>query len=124
MESKRRIDPEDIHVAKRVRARRLELGMTQHEISERLGITYQQLQKYETAQNRISSGRLFKIASLLQVSPSWFFEGLPTENSPAEPSEISSVTWLRLGAKIARLPPDIRQSYIEFGRSLSRSFQD
>jgi transcriptional regulator with XRE-family HTH domain len=67
----------DRHVAARIRARRLELGMVQEALGEALGVTFQQVQKYEKGTNRISAGRLFEIANLFEVEVSYFFEGLP-----------------------------------------------
>jgi transcriptional regulator with XRE-family HTH domain len=69
--------PVDRHVAARIRARRLELGMVQEALGEALGVTFQQVQKYEKGTNRISAGRLFEIANLFEVEVSYFFEGLP-----------------------------------------------
>jgi transcriptional regulator with XRE-family HTH domain len=52
--------------------------MTQERLGEALGVTFQQVQKYEKGANRLSAGRLFRIANLLEVEVSYFFEGLPT----------------------------------------------
>src|SRR3954470_10930894 len=73
----------DRHVARRIRERRLALGLTQQQVAELIGITYQQAHKYETGINRISAGRLFAIAQVLGVKPGYFFEGLGT-GRPAE----------------------------------------
>lgn len=66
----------DRHVANRLRQRRLELGLTQQKLALAVGLSYQQIQKYETAVNRIGAGRLFCIAAALDVRPSYFFAGL------------------------------------------------
>jgi transcriptional regulator with XRE-family HTH domain len=66
----------DEHVGERIRQRRTVLGLTQEQLSQSLNISYQQLQKYETAANRVSAGRLFEIASKLDVDVSFFFDGL------------------------------------------------
>lgn len=68
--------PVDIHVGKRVRHRRWMVGMTQQQLGERVGIKFQQIQKYETGMNRISASRLWDIAEVLGVPISFFFEGL------------------------------------------------
>lgn len=68
--------PVDVHVGKRVRHRRWMVGMTQQQLGERVGIKFQQIQKYETGMNRISASRLWDIASALDVPISFFFEGL------------------------------------------------
>ena len=76
----------DRHIGTRVRARRVMLGLTQLELAELVGVTYQQAHKYENGANRIAVGRLFAIAQALGVAPAHFFEGLRRER-PAEPQE-------------------------------------
>ncbi len=68
--------PVDVHVGQRVRQRRWMMGMTQQALAERVGIKFQQIQKYETGTNRISASRLWDIAAALEVPVSFFFEGL------------------------------------------------
>lgn len=68
--------PVDVHVGARIRQRRLMLGMTQQALASRLGVTFQQLQKYEMGNNRVSASRLWDIARLMDVPISDFFEGL------------------------------------------------
>jgi Predicted transcriptional regulators len=70
--------PVDVHVGKRVRHRRWMVGMTQQQLAERVGIKFQQIQKYETGMNRVSASRLYEIATALGVPVSFFFEGLGT----------------------------------------------
>ena len=67
--------PIDTHVGMRVRERRVELGIGQERLARELGITFQQVQKYESGANRVSASRLFRIAKILQVKPPFFFEG-------------------------------------------------
>jgi transcriptional regulator with XRE-family HTH domain len=67
-------DGVDAHVGERIRKRRTELGLTQEELGSGLGISYQQIQKYETGANRISAGRLFEIATALDIGIAYFFE--------------------------------------------------
>ncbi len=66
----------DQHVGERIRQRRTLLGFTQEQLAEALGISYQQVQKYETGANRVSAGRLFQIARRLDVDVAHFFEGI------------------------------------------------
>jgi transcriptional regulator with XRE-family HTH domain len=66
----------DRHVGMRIRERRLMLGLSQQQLARLIGVTYQQAHKYERGLNRISAGRLFEIAQVLQVPISWFFEGI------------------------------------------------
>ncbi|MFP3943805.1 MAG: helix-turn-helix domain-containing protein [Alphaproteobacteria bacterium] len=70
----------DEYVGERIRQRRAMLGLTQEQLAETLGISYQQVQKYETGANRVSAGRLYEIAQTLETDVSHFFEGL--EESP------------------------------------------
>jgi transcriptional regulator with XRE-family HTH domain len=66
----------DVHVGARIRQRRFLLGMTQQSLAANIGVTFQQLQKYEMGANRVSASRLWDIARLLEVPVSFFFEGL------------------------------------------------
>ena len=71
--------PVDQHVGKRVRHRRWMIGMTQQQLADKVGIKFQQIQKYETGMNRISASRLWDIAEALDVPVNFFFEGLDEE---------------------------------------------
>jgi transcriptional regulator with XRE-family HTH domain len=74
----------DLHVGLMVRKRRAELGMTQNDLAQVLGLSYQQVQKYEAGANRISAGKLYELASLLKTDVAWFYEGLdPSSKAPA-----------------------------------------
>jgi transcriptional regulator with XRE-family HTH domain len=84
MVSKKQPNPIDIHVGSRVRLRRMMLGMSQEKLGENLGITFQQIQKYEKGTNRIGASRLQHIARVLAVPVAFFFEGAPGLNA-AEP---------------------------------------
>jgi transcriptional regulator with XRE-family HTH domain len=68
--------PVDSHVGQRVRQRRWLLGMTQQHLDEKVGIKFQQIQKYETGTNRVSSSRLWDISEVMDVPVSFSFEGL------------------------------------------------
>jgi transcriptional regulator with XRE-family HTH domain len=75
--------PVDVHVGKRVRHRRWMVGMTQQQLAEKVGIKFQQIQKYETGMNRISASRLWDIADALGAPVSFFFDGLDeSEQAP------------------------------------------
>lgn len=71
----------DILVGKRIRARRLAIGMSQAELGRAVGVKFQQIQKYETAFNRVSASRLWAIADALGVQVVQFFEGILPESS-------------------------------------------
>lgn len=72
----------DIHVGQRVKARRIELGMSQTDLGKLIGITFQQLQKNERGVNRFSASRLHETARALDVPVAYFFEGLPQSAPP------------------------------------------
>lgn len=76
VENKKKPNPVDIHVGSRVRLRRTMLGMSQEKLGESLGITFQQIQKYEKGSNRIGASRLQRISEVLNVPVSYFFEDL------------------------------------------------
>ena len=71
-------NPIDCHVGSRVRMRRVLLGFSQEKLGEALGLTFQQVQKYEKGANRIGASRLQQISKALNVEPAFFFEGSPT----------------------------------------------
>ena len=69
-------NPVDVHVGSRLRLRRLTLGLSQEKLGKQLGLTFQQVQKYERGANRIGASRLYAIAQILEAPISFFFEGL------------------------------------------------
>lgn len=75
--------PVDIHVGRRLRSRRTILGLSQEELGNAVGITFQQIQKYERGSNRIGSSRLYQFAQILGVSASYFFEDYEGEEGAA-----------------------------------------
>lgn len=107
----RSADEVDAHVGRRLRRRRTSLGISQEQLGAALGLTFQQVQKYEKGQNRIGAGRLYRIASILSVPVQYFFEGL--ENG----SEALALT----GAEI---PDSEIQAFVASpeGRALSAGF--
>jgi transcriptional regulator with XRE-family HTH domain len=80
-ENKKKPNPTDIHVGSRIRMRRNMLGMSQEKLGESLGITFQQIQKYEKGTNRVGASRLQAIASILDVPVSFFFADAPGSES-------------------------------------------
>ena len=72
-------NPTDKHVGSRVRMRRMMLSMSQEKLGDALGLTFQQVQKYEKGTNRIGASRLQQISNILQVPVSFFFEGAPND---------------------------------------------
>jgi transcriptional regulator with XRE-family HTH domain len=77
MMAKKAPNPTDKHVGARVRMRRMMLSMSQEKLGDALGLTFQQVQKYEKGANRIGASRLQQIAAILQVPVAFFFEGAP-----------------------------------------------
>src|ERR1700744_379526 len=77
-------NPVDIHVGLQVRLRRKELKISQEKLAEALGLTFQQVQKYERGANRISASKLYEISQALNVPIGWFFEGLTKANGVDE----------------------------------------
>jgi transcriptional regulator with XRE-family HTH domain len=82
MAEKKTPNPIDIYVGSRVRLRRMMLGMSQEKLGEQLGITFQQIQKYEKGTNRIGASRLQNISSALSVPVAFFFEDAPSSTDP------------------------------------------
>src|SRR6266550_2371449 len=77
-------DPIDIHVGSRIRTRRIYLDMRQEELGQSLGLTFQQVQKYESGANRVSASRLWEIAAILKMPIGYFFPGYRGQHPPNE----------------------------------------
>jgi transcriptional regulator with XRE-family HTH domain len=97
----------DRHVGARVRERRIMLGLTQQQLADLIGVTYQQAHKYERGINRVSAGRLYEIAQVLSVPVSYFFDGIQSEDSrPVSPRERMC---LELARNFAQIPNERHQ---------------
>ncbi len=83
----RGIGPVDVHVGARLRQRRTLLGMTQTNLSDALGVSYQQMQKYERGMNRIGSSRLFDLSRILDVPIQFFFDDMPARVAASSPAQ-------------------------------------
>ena len=83
--NKKRPNPIDVHVGSRIRLRRNMLGVSQEKLGESLGITFQQIQKYEKGTNRVGASRLQAIASILNAPVSFFFDGAPSDDNTGAP---------------------------------------
>ena len=95
VENKKKPNPIDIHVGSRIRLRRNMLGISQEKLGESLGITFQQIQKYEKGTNRVGASRLQAISSILGVPVSFFFDDAPgSDSGPARGMEDSSTTYV------------------------------
>lgn len=118
--------PVDIHVGKRVRHRRWMVGMTQQQLAERVGIKFQQIQKYETGMNRVSASRLWEIASALGVQVSFFFDGLGAKATEVGPSDLPSDLLadkeaLELIRSYYSIPENQRRRLFDLARVLSQA---
>jgi transcriptional regulator with XRE-family HTH domain len=122
-------DPIDVHVGARVHGKRTELGYTQKEMAAALGLTFQQIQKYERAANRISASKLYALAAFLKVPVYYFFENFSAPGTPgfaenqAPAYEIDAMTQ-RDHQEMARLfvrirNPDARRQLMELARTLA-----
>ncbi|NHN83469.1 helix-turn-helix domain-containing protein [Acetobacter musti] len=91
-ESATRISDLDSHVGARIRLRRTMLGMSQEKLGEAIGLTFQQIQKYERGANRVSASRLFDIAKVLDVPIGFFYDDMPLDPAAIPPVSPAVVT--------------------------------
>ena len=123
-------NPIDIHVGSRIRLRRNMISMSQEKLGEALGITFQQIQKYEKGTNRVGASRLQQISNVLGVPVSFFFEDAPGENQATGMAEsqstgfvvdfLSSSEGLQLNRAFSRISdPKVRRKIIELVRTLA-----
>ena len=138
--SSRRPNPIDVHVGSRVRFRRMLLGMSQEKLGEKLGLTFQQIQKYEKGINRIGASRLFDLAQVLGVSVQFFYEEAPAAAEASQfvpdgfaerPDEGSIVEFLRsrdgleLNRAFVRISDaKARRAIVDLVRSLANENKD
>jgi transcriptional regulator with XRE-family HTH domain len=125
-------DPIDIHVGARLRMRRMMVAMSQEKLGAALGITFQQIQKYEKGANRIGASRLQQIANILQVPPAFFFEEAPAARGPsagfAEPAPAAyspdvpaTAEGLQLNRAFAQIrDPKVRRRILDLVVSLAQ----
>ncbi len=124
MQGKRRSEPVDIHIGQRLRNRRAELGMSQQELGDMVDVAFQQIQRYERGTNRISGGKLYRLAKGLNIPVSYFYEGV--EGGPPRPDEADILNrakardYLFLRRYLA-LPRTIQKAAREFVRALGES---
>ena len=134
VENKKKPNPVDTHVGSRVRLRRTMLGMSQEKLGEALGITFQQIQKYEKGSNRIGASRLQRITEVLNVPVSFFFEDVPgtataEHGGLSEPSGsdyvvdfLSTSEGLQLNRAFVKISdPKVRRRIIDLVRSLGEN---
>jgi transcriptional regulator with XRE-family HTH domain len=124
-------NPIDAHVGSRVRLRRMLIGMSQEKLGEQMGLTFQQIQKYEKGVNRVGASRLYQLARILDVPVQFFFEGAPAgeavahgfaeaENEGFIYEFLNSREGLELNRAFVKIADaKVRRSIIELVRSLA-----
>lgn len=125
-------NPVDVHVGKKLRERRSVLGITQEKLGRELGLTFQQVQKYERGANRIGASRLFQLCRILDVGPNHFFEGLSlkknapipgmsdAEQAEFDPEKEMTREVMKLVQAFRRIPGDkARQGVIDLAKALA-----
>ena len=127
--NKKTPNPIDVFVGSRVRLRRLMVGMSQEALADRLGVTFQQVQKYEKGTNRISASRLQAISDVFRVPPSFFFqddEAVPATGMVQETSDVSTFVSSKEGLDLNRAflkieDASVRKSIIALATALSKA---
>jgi transcriptional regulator with XRE-family HTH domain len=115
--------PVDAHVGKRIRHRRWMVGMTQQQLADKVGIKFQQIQKYETGMNRVSASRLWDIADALGVQIAFFFEGLSEDQLPqsGQGDILADKEALELVRSYYAIPEAQRRRLFDLARVLSEA---
>ena len=132
---KKHANPVDAQVGSRVRLRRMLIGMSQERLGELLGLTFQQVQKYEKGVNRIGAGRLFDVARILGVPIDYFYESVAgqlsgrgfseNESSPPVMEFVSSGEGLQLSLAFMRIKdPKVRKRVLDLVKSLAEEKED
>ncbi len=114
--------PVDRHVGQRIRLRRRQIDVTQGQLAENVGIKFQQIQKYETGVNRVSASRLWKIAGVLDVTVSWFFDEM--DGSVVSEDKIRLASEPRRAAVHDKEALDLVRSYYAIPASQRRRLFD
>jgi transcriptional regulator with XRE-family HTH domain len=121
----KKANPIDAQVGNRVRIRRMLIGMSQEKLGDHLGLTFQQVQKYEKGVNRIGAGRLFEIARILGVPIDFFYDGVATAEgvsaaAPPVMEFVSSGEGLQLSLAFMKIrDPKVRKRVLDLVKSLA-----
>jgi transcriptional regulator with XRE-family HTH domain len=123
-------NPVDVHVGARIRTRRLLIGMNQETLARALGLTFQQVQKYEGGANRVSASRLSQIAEILGVPISYFFNDLEPEGAEPSLRDLEARERLQRPETIDLIrsyyaigDPEIRRQFLEMVKTVAQSHQ-
>ncbi len=124
---KKQANPIDIQVGNRVRIRRMLIGMSQERLGDLLGLTFQQVQKYEKGVNRIGAGRLFEVSRILNVPVDFFYEGVAAglpdgeaETTPPVMEFVSSGEGLQLSLAFMKIKDaKVRKRVLDLVKSLA-----
>ncbi len=109
----------DRHVGSRIRERRVMLGLSQQQMADMIGVTYQQAHKYERGINRISAGRIYEIAQVLRVPVSYFFDGID-DTCGADELSMRQRMCLELARNFTQIPSDRhREALSQLARALA-----
>ena len=113
--------PVDVHIGARLRERRIEQGLSQTKLGDAVGLTFQQIQKYERGANRIGSGRLYHFAGLLGVEVTYFFQGLP-DTASGDIDRAAEEEARRLAEAFAEIAdPNVRKENIALAYTVAGS---
>ncbi|HVO04163.1 MAG TPA: helix-turn-helix transcriptional regulator [Candidatus Cybelea sp.] len=141
MASKGFPNPIDVHVGSRIRLRRTLLGLSQEKLGEAIGLTFQQVQKYERGANRVGSSRLYDLSRVLDVSIAYFFDEMPNtvqDKSPSrlmglahpptveyEPDPMAKRETLELVRAYYKITePSVRKKVFDLIKSIARGLKD
>lgn len=111
--------PVDVHVGRRVRGQRAQQGLSQTAMADRLGLTFQQLQKYESGANRISASRLWQIAETLEMPVAWFFEGIREGGDARDSETCTTRATLEILRSIRRCPKPVQDRLRALTRAIA-----
>jgi len=117
MASKGFPNPIDVHVGQRIRQRRTLLGLSQERLAEAIGLSFQQLQKYEHGGNRVGSSRLFDLARVLNVPISYFFEEMEAGVAAKSPSHLMGVSPSKMQKAAPEPDPLAKRETLELVRA-------
>ena len=134
-------NPVDVYIGNKVKARRLILGLSQEELAKSIGLTFQQVQKYERGTNRISVSRLIDIGKALKAPIDYFFDGVAasalgmksalikgfadTKQEPFEPDQLTKRDVLELVRAYSRIKsPQLKKQIIEMAKAMSNTSND